>query len=297
MPFKEHPVFKQPEDPDHVIWRYLHGTQFISLLQNRGLYFNRADKFEDPFEGIFPKERLVKEYIDRQSRHKIEEIMVDQGIFPEDVVEEQKSPREALFEIINVFRKSSYMNCWHMNDSESMAMWKAYISEGDGVIIKSRYSKLKDALDRFDDYTYRMGQVGYLPWLEDGIEKELSEKERNNWLYPFVYKQKEYEYEREVRAIVSKDAWDNGQDTTGFFVPTDLNELIDSVIVAPTSPPWANIEFWEDICRKYKLRTTVETSSLDTTPSDILDEIDAGDANTEVRKRVEAWREKQDFIS
>lgn len=295
MPFKEHTVFEEPEDEAHEIWRYVEGTQFISLLQNRGLYFNRTDKFEDSFEGIFPKERLIDEYIQRELNQEIGRLLEEE--IPISDITKERSPQGELFHLMNMFRKSSYLNCWHMNDSESMAMWKAYITGGDGVLIKSTYSKLKSAIDVFDDYTYRMGRVDYLSWLDDGVEEEIDEEKRNNWLYPLVYKQEEYEYEAEVRAIITKRAKvRSDENPTGIFVPTDLNCLIDSVIVSPNSPPWGTVEFWEDICRKYKLRTNVEKSSLEVTPGEIIEEIDEEKVNDEIQRRLERWKDKQDFL-
>ena len=46
-----HPVFEQPSDVNVRVWRYLDFTKLVSLVDSRRLYFTRADKFEDPFEG------------------------------------------------------------------------------------------------------------------------------------------------------------------------------------------------------------------------------------------------------
>lgn len=289
MPFVEHPVFAQPDNEDHVVWRYYDATQFISLLQNRGLYFNRSDNFSDPFEGIYPKERIEREYARNLFRKITEEIRVENNHYPEEAVRE--NPEEEALRVSDHFRARSYMNCWHTNDSESMAMWKSYIDSGDGVLIKSTYSKLKSAIDIYDEYQYRMGKVDYLPWFDDKVEQELDDREQNNALYPFMYKQEEYEYENEVRVIISRS---EGGD--GFFVKTDLNELIDEVIISPNSPPWSDIQFWENILRKYRLRSDVTKSDLETTPEDIIENIDRGQIEKEVAEKVEEWKESQDFI-
>jgi len=43
----------------------IHGfTKFVSLIDSRRLYFTRADKFDDPFEGSWPKMNVVaRQYV------------------------------------------------------------------------------------------------------------------------------------------------------------------------------------------------------------------------------------------
>ena len=38
-------------DEDAILWRYMTFTKFASLLTKKALFFARADKFGDPFEG------------------------------------------------------------------------------------------------------------------------------------------------------------------------------------------------------------------------------------------------------
>ena len=52
--YEEHPSFKSPPD-DAVLWRYMDFTKFVSLLDKRALFFVRADKLGDPFEGTITK--------------------------------------------------------------------------------------------------------------------------------------------------------------------------------------------------------------------------------------------------
>ena len=42
-----------PNDKD-VLWRYTNFEVFVNLLDTEALYFTRADKFEDPYEGFIP---------------------------------------------------------------------------------------------------------------------------------------------------------------------------------------------------------------------------------------------------
>ena len=51
--YKEHPSFDSPPD-NAVLWRYIDFTKFVSLLDRKALFFVRADKLGDPFEGTLP---------------------------------------------------------------------------------------------------------------------------------------------------------------------------------------------------------------------------------------------------
>lgn len=37
--------------PGQKLWRYMDLAKFLALLEDRALYFARADKLGDPFEG------------------------------------------------------------------------------------------------------------------------------------------------------------------------------------------------------------------------------------------------------
>lgn len=57
--FLEHPSFAAPEDPDVNIWRYMDFTKFVSILDAGALWFTRADRFLDQFEGSSPKINIL----------------------------------------------------------------------------------------------------------------------------------------------------------------------------------------------------------------------------------------------
>jgi len=43
-----------PLEANSILWRYLDLEKFKSLLETRALFYCRADKFSDPFEGSIP---------------------------------------------------------------------------------------------------------------------------------------------------------------------------------------------------------------------------------------------------
>ncbi len=50
---KDHTQFPIKHKKTTKIWRYLSFTKFVSLLATKSLFFSRADKLNDKFEGSF----------------------------------------------------------------------------------------------------------------------------------------------------------------------------------------------------------------------------------------------------
>ena len=55
----DHPCFRQPENKNLRLWRYMDFTKFVSLIATKKLFFCRSDRFDDPFEGSYSKANVV----------------------------------------------------------------------------------------------------------------------------------------------------------------------------------------------------------------------------------------------
>jgi hypothetical protein len=47
-------------EDSNIIWRYMDFTKFVSLLDRSALFFARADKFKDQFEGSWTKKNFER---------------------------------------------------------------------------------------------------------------------------------------------------------------------------------------------------------------------------------------------
>jgi hypothetical protein len=102
-----------------------------------------------------------------------------------------------MFEGVSSFqqwiRQWTFINCWHMNENESDAMWRIYARTSDAVAIQSTFARLQRVLS---DRAF-IGVVKYVDydteWMPEG-----------NTLYPFVHKRKSFEHERELRAVMQE---------------------------------------------------------------------------------------------
>lgn len=220
--------FPQPHDLDAKVWRYMDLPKLISLLHTSKLFFSRVDKLGDPFEGSSPqglinarKKLLTQIKQDPQYSHmpeKREEILHSYDTVPETLA---------------TMSKFMAVNCWHMNDDESMAMWKLYLSSSDGIAIQTTYSRLQQSFQHAEE-AVNMGMVNYIDYDNESFSAM-------NIDYLFMHKRKCFKHEHEVRCLVRRwpEHWrDAPLIEEGVSIPVILNVLIENIYVAPTSPDW-----------------------------------------------------------
>lgn len=242
--YKENPVLEKPEDENIKIWRYMDFTKLISILDSKSLYFTRPDKFQDMFEGSIPK----KNY---------------------EVRKQEFSASEAIGSSLKTIRKFYAVNCWHMNEYESAAMWKLYLKSNEGIAIQSTYSNLKDSF--IDEKKVNIGIVKYIDYETDVFLT-------NNDLTRFIHKRKSFQHEQEIRAIIGNfpespeteeniPTIDPSQETMehGIAVSVNINTLIQKIYIAPEAPDWY-LDLIKRVVAKYGYSFDVVQSQLNEKP-------------------------------
>lgn len=249
---KPHPTFERPEDPEVKIWRYMDFTKLVSLLDTSSLWFTRADMFGDQFEGSYPRMNVLA----RQT-------------LPADVPEDQRPGLLKLLrewsDIGREWPRYVAVNCWHINEYESAAMWSLYLKSNEGIAIQSTYERLGKAFSVTAEDVF-IGKVSYIDYESQVISD-------GNILSPFLHKRKSYEHERELRALIVKwpQPGEKGLDFTidtieaGVPVSVELDALVESIYVAPDAPTWFT-RLVESVAKKYGREVAVRQSSLNATP-------------------------------
>ncbi len=167
-------TFITPDDENIKIWRYMDFTKLVSLIDTKKLYFTRADKFDDPFEGSYPKLNILGREAFFKDLNERKEVAGQGNTF--------KPP-----EIFKHMPKYTAVNCWHMNPYESVAMLSLYLKSDEGVAIQSTFSRLKESfLTKEDLY---MGTVKYINYETEFVDP-------TNLYSPFVHKRKSFEHEK-----------------------------------------------------------------------------------------------------
>jgi len=241
---QSHEAFEEPKEKDIKIWRYMDFTKYISLLESRSLFFVRADKLKDPFEGSYPRiniELRRQWFTERGFPVRAEELSV-------------------AYERV---RKFFFINAWYMNDIENAAMWKLYLKTNEGVAIQSTLEHLKRSFDSNVEDTVFIGIVKY-------IDYDKTPLKEGNLFNPFLYKRRSFEHEHELRAIteclrkIGPD-WTNVVYENGKYVPVNLETLVDQVYVSPDAPKWFG-DLVKAVTQKYKLQKSVLASDLANRP-------------------------------
>lgn len=241
--YEEHPIFSPPTNADITIWRYMDLPKLVATLCDRTLWFARADTLGDRHEGAYGSFNVSM----RPSMYS-------------DI------PSEGLLQISEATRKfvrHTFINCWHMAEIESAAMWRVYAPAGQGVALRSTYSRLASSLT-CPDHVF-VGTVCYVDpakeWIPEG-----------NSMWPFLYKRRSFEYERELRAVMTQFPGDgeglnlDAESPAGHALGVDLSVLVEAVHVAPGQPSWFRAAVQQVVERFGSGGIEVRQSDLDTDP-------------------------------
>ena len=196
---------KLPEDPNTVVWKYLDLSKFLDLLMSQKLFMSRSDKFEDQYEGTFSE----------PTYEEIKKLSVNNPEF----LSYYKSHREKVA-----------VSSWHINEYESFAMWQIFTQNSEGLAIQSTVERLKKALDFEKNHKQYIGEVNYIDYKKEYIPFD-------DMFFPFLFKRKSFQYEREVR-IISDVTQSNIKLNDGLKINVDINQLIEKIYIHPKSENW-----------------------------------------------------------
>lgn len=222
-----------PEDNDTIVWKYLDLSKFLDMLLSQQLFMSRSDKFEDQYEGTF-------------SEPTFEEIKKIAANKPE-FLDYYKSHREKVV-----------ISSWHINEYESFAMWQIFTKNNEGLAIQSTIGRLKEALQPENRVEQYIGNVNYIDYKKEYIPFD-------NAFFPFLFKRKSFQYEREVRIITDVSSH-NISVNEGIKINVDLNQLIEKIYIHPKSENWYK-KLVIELVSKLNFNIEIEKSDLE---SDIL---------------------------
>lgn len=176
------------------------------------------------------------------------------------VLNERYTP-EFMNDLNQKTKKEMAINCWHINDHESAAMWKLYLKSNEGVAIQSTFNRLIKSFSR-TSISVNIGVVNYIDYETDFIPY-------GNAFAPYIHKRKNFEHEKELRCIISGIGYQNKKlinlDKGGAHVDVQLSHLIENIFVSPDSPQWV-IDLTRDITKKYDVNCPIINSKLKDSP-------------------------------
>jgi hypothetical protein len=241
---------KRNQPPDGImyrskVWRYMSFAKFASMLSRNELHFSRIDRLDDQLEGMlsprtvaaYVRDLLASEQVQATLRGRV-------GINPEEIA------RLSIGTSDMVMRAKTFVNCWYLSETESSGMWQSYGK--DGIAVQSTWKRLTESLA--DDVA--VGQIQYVDCETDLVHPRV----------PFLYKDKIFEGEREIRMMVRRVPREssilgfNQDHPVGVGVPANLDRLIRRIYVAPRSGSWFK-ETVETLLAKYGLSRFAQVMS------------------------------------
>jgi hypothetical protein len=239
--YKDDPNLEKPENEDVKIWRYMDLWKFIDMLTTSTLYFTRVDNLDDPNEGSWRPSGVYEAY----------KSYGDQYI--KDLQYWEK-----------VFRTTGAVNCWHVNDSESLKMWELYIPHGHGVAIQSTYGLLRNAIQPYDENICTIGMMQYIDYDKEKF-KRCTQNSFGRFTDFFTYKNLDFRHENELRALIMAMGDRNNQAKSipkgGIKLKVSLNDLIKTVYLSPNAQEW-KLDLLKKLVSDYKVETEISHSLL-----------------------------------
>jgi hypothetical protein len=231
--YVSHPNIRLNENPETIIWKYIDLSKFLDLLLSERMFMSRSDKFEDQYEGTFsePTYEEIKKIAENNSKF----------------LDYYKSHRESVV-----------VSSWHTNEYESFAMWQIFTKNNEGLAIQSTLGRLKEALQPERNFEQYIGEVNYIDYKKEYIPFD-------NTFFPFLFKRKSFQYEREIRVLTDVST-KNITINEGLKINVNINTLIEKIYIHPKSENWYK-KLVIELVEKLGFGFEIEKSDLE---SDIL---------------------------
>lgn len=227
-------------------------AKFISILEGQALYFARADKLGDRFEGAagFANRMAIFDAHNEEYFRKAILSLPAPHSPPDDEKVKRVSARlnKEMRAAMKRDLTKTFVNCWHANNSESEALWRLYCPPPQpGVMIEATAESLEASLGESSEV--QIGRVQYLDFKSDFAGP-----------YDRIFtKRKSLSHETEVRAVLKQHS--PKDDSDGIVAPVDLNVLIKHVVPSPFSPAWIHV-LLERIAVRYGVNLRLRRSEL-----------------------------------
>ncbi len=246
------------------LWRYLDLAKFLSLLEDKSLFFTRLNHFCDPYEGALGTKQNEEVWIQMEMKRRkpfvnltINENKCSEKELQVGYKEEFENYRKKL----RKWRSENFVSCWHQSDCESEAMWQLYTRDtAQGLAIQTTFERIYNSLPITTNADF--GLVNYIDYNEynNGNNCKCFHAFDAPW-----YKRKSFEHEQEFRVIINNPDLELFTYSGDAKIPVDLNVLIENIYVSPKSEEWF-VDLVRSILKRYGCNFYAKKSDLNKTP-------------------------------
>ncbi len=257
---------------DAQLWRYMNFAKFVSMLETRQLFFTRADKLDDPFEGVWSEptlRQLDSLIVHGDDKGRTDPVTGDRYLSEKEAA---RSWKRIIGGHSQVKRRFTLLNCWREGEHESEAMWNQTPRHGEKyeLAIRSDFKSLAHSFPSRSRLPDIVARVQYIPYQTKEMPLGLAA--------PYFHKRIEFQDEREVRAIMSATPYvpdpahpdrddvmvpDYSKDVCDVGLGYEVNpaDLIHEVVISPHAQSWLS-ELVVRVIERYGLKIPVSQSQL-----------------------------------
>lgn len=226
-------------------------------MKQNHYFFCRADKFSGHFEGSVPQKEFnyrLTEALKASEFFKIEFDLKKAKLRDKHTSNEPKN-----------FKQKVIVNCWHINQNESDAMWQLYLKDSKGVAIETNVHNLELAFKHTNEII-QPSKVRYIDYDKEGWYNPIEFPfERYNMEFSIFHKRIEFPHENEFRLYHQVEAadknpeyWDNQINHKRLLLSAAIHVLISKVYYHPKAAK----DKIQDISRKLGYNFFFSESSL-----------------------------------
>ncbi|MFC3912848.1 DUF2971 domain-containing protein [Pseudaeromonas sharmana] len=236
------------QNPNRTLTRYISLTKLLAFLEH-GLFIPKATLFDDELEGVlyyFGEKKPTNHIISRES--------------------------------IRSCMDWIYISCWHLDETESHAMWKIYGASSESVAIQTTEADFKYAYFSLKSnmHTY-FDSVRYKNPTQDNIKELDSIFVLNNINTPTYentatyaallsfMKHSGFSFENEARLIaIDPNANSTSKNNSNGISISNIEsqQMIKKILIHPYAPVWFEKLVIDILCNRYKLDIPVHRSVL-----------------------------------
>jgi len=235
------------------LWKYLDFHKLISMMNNKSLFFNRLDCFDDPFEGITLELIATKRIADdTPNENEINPLI---PVEHRNLMLQQKKDQTERFQNESQLQqKTQFVNCWFKSNRESMAMWDLYSNRDSVAICIEGRNLINYLINRIklDPFLYKnhlfySGAVKYLPVNPYDFFAEMEPP-----MYSAFVKDTSYAHELEYRLLIvsPSNMTENSPKSIELGITMNLFDTI-RIIAHPKMEDW-KFKNIEKLCSLFK---------------------------------------------
>ncbi len=243
-----------PDDTE--LWRYMRLSTFLMLLRGKVFVPTIGElRFGDPMEARNLSVQ-TRSYFDNIRDNDHEWLLSrssdsERLIIKDSRTEAHQRARTFIAIWDRELAQRRRVWCWHQADIESMALWHIYAKEG--VAIQTTPARIKAAFDPYFVDTALIGRVRY-------VDHARREGQDHHFMRPYLFKQRCYQHEREVRVVFPRDS--EAPDERR-LLPLDPRQLISSVRISPHIPRSEAVEIRRSLIQAWRSGDQLDDSDDD----------------------------------